>query len=183
MNVQEIAMEVDVMRSSRRWDLWRVACGWTAAVAAGCWALKFGIWAVLVARYTHGAVDDKLHGPGLLVALVVFVLPTLGSLLGLIAGSGLVVPWVRSRRWFVGVPLAIVSAFVVTFVLSTVINASARLFDGLSSRLWTVEGTDLTAALLLAGLAAVLLAGPGRHSSQELTPSSVELIETEPRQA
>jgi hypothetical protein len=111
---------------------------------------------VLAAQYTDGQVSNtaaERAGPAVLVALVTFLLPT--------AGSGLVVPWVRTRLWFVGVPLAVLTALVVTLVFSMLINASDALFSGASSEAWRVEGSDLVAAALLTMLGLVLLRRTG----------------------
>ena len=155
---------LDQMQSAHLWDRWRTFCGWAALVGAACWAVKFLVWAVLASQYTDGQVSNaaaERAGPAVLVALVTFLLPTAGSVLGLVAGSGLVVPRVRTRPWFVGVPLAVLTALVVTLVFSTLINASNALFSGASSEAWRVEGSDLVAAALLTMLGLVLLRRTG----------------------
>jgi len=162
------------MASARRWDRWRRFCGWAALFGAACWAVKFLVWAVLAAQYTDGQVDNaaaERAGPTVLVALVTFLLPTAGSVLGVVAGSGLVVPWVRTRPWFVGVPLAVLAALVVSLLISTLTNASTALFSGASSEVLRVEGTDLFGAALLTILGLVLLKGPGRSAVRAGDPT------------
>jgi hypothetical protein len=159
-------------RTAHRWDRWRTFCGWAALVGAACWAIKFLVWALLAAQYTDGQVSNAVAervGPTVLVVLVTFLLPTAGSVLGLVAGSGLVVPWVRTRPWFVGVPLAALSALAVTLLLSTLTNTAAALFSGAQSQALRIEGTDLVGAALLAALGLVLLKAPGR------SPASAEV--------
>jgi hypothetical protein len=150
----------DDLLSARRWDRWRTLCGWAALVGAACWAVKFLVWAVLAAQYTGGQVSNaaaERAGPAVLVGLVTFLLPTAGSVLGPVSGSGLAAPWARTRPWFVGVPVAVLTALVVTLVFSTLINASTVLFSGASSQALRVEGSDLVAAALLTMLGLVLL--------------------------
>ena len=153
------------MVSTHRWDRWRTWCGWLAIASAMAWAAKFLVWTILAAGYTGGRVDDHPSGPAPLVLLVGFVLPTAGSVMGLIAGSGLAVPLVRTRPWNVGIPLAVLSAALVTVALSTLVNASTSLFADADSLLWRVEGTDLVGSVLLLALGLLLLRGPGQPST------------------
>lgn len=163
----------DRMPSARRWDRWRTLCGWAALVGAACWAVKFMVWAVLAAQYTDGQVDNataERAGPAVLVALVTFLLPSAGSVLGLVSGSGLAAPWARTRPWFVGVPLAVLTALVVTSVISALTNASIALFSGASSQALRVEGSDLVTAALLTMLGLVLLRQTGGSAVRDGDP-------------
>ncbi len=127
-------------------------CGYLALTAAAIWALKFA----LVALFPDTALAESLYG---------FLLPILGSLAILVIGSGFVAPLARGRRWWIAVPLAIVSALAFTFVANSIVydNVDRYLGDHASSQLVQDEGAVLATAAVLA-LAALLLLLPSRIS-------------------
>jgi hypothetical protein len=140
------------MRRPRTWDEWRVLCGYLALTAAAIWALKFA----LVALFPDSAIAEALYG---------VLIPILGSLAVLVIGSGFVAPLVRGRRWWIAVPLAIVSAFVFTIVANGIVydHVDRYLGDHASSQLVQDEGAVLATVAVLA-LAALLLLLPSRIS-------------------
>lgn len=118
------------------WTRWRQICGWLALAAATLWALKF----TFIVATPDYASDAQV--PPMLEFLnrwfVQFAAPTVGSLLAIVAFSGLAEPLVRRMRWFFGVPIAIASALLGTIALSVIINATAA---------WAVDAGLISAAV------------------------------------
>ena len=146
------------------WTRWRRVCGWLALGGAIAWALKFALLALLVLTIPGASDPDTFDAsvPAFALLFIGFLLPTLGSLAGVVAGSGLAAPIARNRPWYVGFPAAVVSALVVTVALGSIAGwAQSQFFDDSSSRLLTSEGVVLVSAALMLGLALLLLL-PGR---------------------
>jgi len=147
------------------WNRWRRVCGWLALAGATAWALKFALLALLVLMIPGASDPDTFDAsvPAFALLFIGFLLPTLGSLTGLVAGSGLVAPLATNRPWYIGVPSAVVSAIAVSMALGSIAGwAQSQFFDGSSSALLAGEGVVLVSAALMIGLALLLLL-PGRH--------------------
>jgi len=97
------------------WYRWQRFCGWLALVTATIWATKF---ALLTA--TNG-------DPGAFSVFTGFLAPTSGSLLGLVAATGVVAPFLSRCRWWVGLPLSAVTGLLVVAFASAVTNGSSQL--------------------------------------------------------
>ncbi|MDH4281463.1 MAG: hypothetical protein OEV36_02305 [Myxococcales bacterium] len=80
-------------------------------------------------------------------------------------GSGFVAPFARGRRWWIGVPLAIVSALAFTILANGIVydHLDRYLGDHASSHLVQDEGAVLATVAVLA-FAALLLLLPSRIS-------------------
>lgn len=146
------------------WVRWRQICGWLALTAATLWALKF-TFIVATPDYAPGEPIPKV------VSLlgdwyVGLVGPTLGSVLGLVAVSGLAEPLVRRRRWFVGLPVAVAVALVGTMAITGLTNTLAT---------WSIESANLPAdsepAVLFGAVALMLVSAVLLHP----TPSGSAL--------
>jgi cellobiose-specific phosphotransferase system component IIC len=62
--------------------------------------------------------------PGAAEPLTAFILPTLGSILGVVAALGIAAPLVAARKAVVAVPATVVTALVFVVVVSAVSNAA-----------------------------------------------------------
>lgn len=92
------------------WGRWQRLCAWFALVAGLAWTIKF---VILLA--TSG-------DPGPAQPLTGFILPTVGSISGLIASFGIAAPVVARRRALVAVPVTIVVGLVAVAVVSAASN-------------------------------------------------------------
>lgn len=155
------------------WNRWRRICGWLAVVSAAAWAIKFVLWAVIAMTASDTGELAEQPAPPLVAALIGFLLPTVGSVAALVAGSGLAAPLVRGRPLWLGIIAAIGSALAVSVAFGALSDAvQSTILDRVESPLFQLEGTDLLAVMLEGSLALALLL-PGRHPSQE-APAPVQ---------
>ena len=159
------------------WNKWRRICGWLAMVSATAWAITFILWAMIVLTASESGELAELSAPSAVAALIGFLLPTVGSLAALVAGSGLAAPLVRGRPLWLGIIAAIGSALVVSVAFGALSDVfQSAVLDHLNSPLLKLEGTDLLSVILEGSLALALLL-PGRHAS-EGAPGPVQVHDT-----
>ena len=148
------------------WNRWRRICGWLAVVSATAWAIKFILWGLIALTASAGGQLAEQPAPSVVAALVGFLLPTLGSIAALIAGSGVAAPLLEGRPLWLGVTVAIGSALLVSVAFGALSDAfQSTVLDYVNSPLLKLEGTDLVSVVLEGSLAAVLLL-PGRHRAE-----------------
>ena len=123
---------------------WQAVSGWAALVSALLWVTKFTL--------LSAAPDAPFTAP-----FVGFLAPAFGSLLGIVAATGALLPVLRGRRWWLAVPASAVAAVATIIAASVVSAAGARLMAGASSPLVRVEGSILVGAAFWALVAAWLL--------------------------
>jgi magnesium-transporting ATPase (P-type) len=147
------------------WNRWRRICGWLAVVSATAWAIKFILWAMIALTSSESGELADQPAPSVVAALIGFLLPTVGSVAALVAGSGLAAPLVRGRPLWLGIIAAIGSALVVSVAFGALSDAfQSTVLDQVESPLLMLEGTDLLSVVLEGSLALALLR-PGRHAS------------------
>jgi hypothetical protein len=93
------------------WHRWQRLCAWGSLAAGVAWTVKFVL--LLATDGDAGAAEP----------LTDFIFPTLGSTLGLIGAFGIAAPLVGGRRAVVSVPVTIVTALLVVFLVSAVSDA------------------------------------------------------------
>jgi len=93
------------------WNRVQRWCGWAALVAGVAWAIKFVILMALAGR------------PGSLQSLTGFLLPTLGSVLGVIGAFGTSMPLTRGLGTIPRVLVAVIVGLVALFAVSAASNA------------------------------------------------------------
>jgi hypothetical protein len=97
------------------WARWQRICGWAALAAGAAWGVKFVV--LLVSAGWPGAAE----------VLTGFVLPTLGSILGLVAALGIAVPLVRRHPRALAFPLVVGVGLVAVLLFSLAANAVLEL--------------------------------------------------------
>jgi membrane protease YdiL (CAAX protease family) len=95
------------------WNRWRRICGWLALLAGFAWLAKF----VLV--FVQDGYADSTE------ALTGFLLPSLGSIAGLVASLGIAVPLVSRQRVVLAGLACVLTGFVCAFCISEISNAIA----------------------------------------------------------
>lgn len=93
------------------WNRVQRLCGWAALVAGVAWSIKFVILLALAGR------------PGSLQPLTAFVLPTLGSVLGVIGAFGISIPLTRGLGTIPRILVAVIVGLVAIVAVSVVSNA------------------------------------------------------------
>ena len=113
------------------WQRWQRVCGWVALVCAALWALKFTI------------LSTEVPSPALAGALVGFIIPTLGSVLGLVFVFGLAAPFLTGKRLWIAIPVSIVTGIAAVFIGDALYSAAGAALSGSSGEVLRTEGAVL----------------------------------------
>ena len=113
------------------WQRWQRVCGWVALVCAALWALKFTI------------LSTEVLDPALAEPLVGFIIPTLGSILGLVFVFGLAAPFLTGKRLWIAIPVSIVTGIAAAFINNAVYAAAGDAMSGSANELLRNEGAIL----------------------------------------
>jgi hypothetical protein len=131
---------------------WQHICAWLALVVAAIWTAKF---LLLLAVSGEAGALQPLTG---------FLMPTLGSLLGVVASFGVAAPAVRQQSARIAVPALIAGGLVTVFVVSMLSNAAQTAVSSSPNEVVRTEAAALAAGLLWFLVATWLFASRRKHA-------------------
>jgi len=123
------------------WRRWQRVSGWLALVCAVLWAVKFTLLSIGTRQSPLAHALEPIALP-----LVAFIIPTLGSFLGLVFPFGLAAPLLTGKRLWIALPVSVITGIVAFFISLGAFTVVNNALAGSPDALLRAEGAVLVSS-------------------------------------